>query len=284
MPRSVHRLCPSATAGLSLIELLVAVSIIGVALSAAVAFASTSLRLLRQNQLRLEVRHALRASGDSIVRDLRLAAACLPQNGSFVALEGIDSGTADSLTIRTGYSSQNNLACVATATNAIHGAGTVAISVDEADGFGQARMGYLRHLDGGGEFFTIADVDTGASTITRGEPATRDFPVGSGVFAVDERSYSLDTGEPGASRLMLDVDRAGEVPFASGISGFSVHYILERNCPPCDVVDLPADDAEWRLVNEVAVTLTAETVNPLRSEDHYSETRTVVGKPRNLLP
>jgi len=130
MPRSVHRLCPSATAGLSLIELLVAVSIIGVALSAAVAFASTSLRLLRQNQLRLEVRHALRASGDSIVRDLRLAAACLPQNGSFVALEGIDSGTADSLTIRTGYSSQNNLACVATATNAIHGAGAVAISVD----------------------------------------------------------------------------------------------------------------------------------------------------------
>jgi hypothetical protein len=47
---------------------------------------------------------------------------------------------------------------------------------------------------------------------------------------------------------------------------------------------MPVDDAEWRLVNEVALTVTASTVNPIRSEDSYSETRTVTGKPRNLLP
>jgi prepilin-type N-terminal cleavage/methylation domain-containing protein len=283
MPRSAHKLRRSSTAGFSLVELLVAIGMLGVALSAVAAFGSTSLKLMRQNQLRLEVRHALRASGDSIVRDLRLAAACLPQNGRFVALDGVDSGTADSLTIRTGYA-EDNLSCVATATNALHGGGSITINVDVADGFGQALMGYIRHLDGDGEFFSIADVDPVAETITRADPASRDFPVGSGVFAVDERIYSLDTTGPGPSQLMLELDGTGAEPFAVGISGLSVRYILNRNCPACDVVDLPIDDAEWRLVNQVAVTLTAETVNPVRSQDYYYETRTVIGKPRNLLP
>jgi hypothetical protein len=165
----------------------------------------------------------------------------------------------------------------------MHGLGETVITVDQTDGFGMARMGYIRHIDGDGEFFTIADVDELASTITRGEPATRDFTVGSGVFAVDERTYDLDTTTV-PPQLTLEIDRGGVVPFAVGIGAFNVRYILARNCPPCDQVDMPVDDAEWRLVNEVAVTVTASTVNPIRSEDHYSETRTVTGKPRNLLP
>jgi len=261
----------------------VASGILGVALGAAVAFATTSIRFMRQDQLRLEVRHAIRASADSVVRDVRLAGACLPQTGAFVPLAGLDVGTGDTLTIRTGCS-QNNLACVATATNALHGMGSTTINVDDTTGFGQARIGYIRHTDGQGEFFGIANVDPMASTITRADGATRDYPVGSGVFAVDERSYSLDTTGSGAPRLMLDVDRQGATPFAVGVSEFSVRYVLDRNCPPCDVVDMPADDAEWWLVNEVAMTFTAETVNPVRAEDSYSETRTVVSKPRNLLP
>lgn len=229
------------------------------------------------------MKQALRAGSDSIVRDLRLAAACLPQNGAFVALQGVDTALADSVTIRTGFS-DDDLSCIATTVNALHAGGSVVINVDNAQGFGQARLGYLRHLDGDGEFFTIADVDPGANTITRADGAGRDFPIGSGVFAVDERTYALDATNPSAPRLTLDVDRQGSTPFAVGISELNVRYVLERNCPPCDVVDLPADDEEWWLVNQVTLTLTAKTVNPIRPEDVYSETRTVTGKPRDLLP
>lgn len=267
---------------MSFVELLVAIGIVGIALSAAAAFASTSVKLMRQDQLRLEVRQAIRATADSIVRDVRLAGACLPQNGSFVALDGVAAGGSDTLTIRTGFS-QDDLACVATTTSTLHGAGSTTINVDVIDGFGMARMGYLRHLDGGGEFFTIADVDPATSTITRADGATRDYPIGSGVFAVDERTYALDTSGP-TPQLTLEVDRTGPVPFATGVSQFSVQYTLNRNCPTCDVVNLPADDAEWWLVSQVAMTLSAETVNPIRAEDSYSETRTITGKPRNLLP
>ncbi len=270
-------------AGLSLLEFLVALGMMGIAMGAAVAFASTSLKLMRHSHLRVEVRQALRASGDSIVRDMRLAAACLPQNGTFIGLDGSNSGTADSLTIRTGFA-QDDLSCVATIVNAIHTSGSDVISVDATEGFAQARLGYLRHMDGGGEFFVVAEVDSADSTITRVDGASRDYPVGSGVFAVDERTYSLETVGPGPARLMLDVSGEGTTPFALGVTGLQVRYILERGCPPCDVVDLPASAEEWWLVNQVAVTLTAETVNPIRPEDAYSETRTVIGKPRNLLP
>jgi prepilin-type N-terminal cleavage/methylation domain-containing protein len=280
MPRSAHR--RRSRAGFSLLELLVAIGMLGIGLSAAVAFASTQLQLVRQNHLRVEVRHALRASGDAIVRDLRLAAACLPQTGAFVSLAGTDNGTADSLTIRTGFA-QDNLACVATTNNALHGMGSSTFTVDTTDGFEEASLGYLRHLDGDGEFFTITSVDSLTHTITRGEPASRDYPVGSGVFAVDERTYALDTGST-PPRLTLEMGQNGPVPFAIGITEFQVQYILDRNCTPCDVVDMPVDDVEWWRVNQVSVTLTGETVNPRRSEDYYSETRTVVGKPRNLLP
>jgi len=267
----------------SLLELIVGVGMTGIALGASVAFASTSMKLLRQNHLRVEVKQALRASGDSIVRDLRLVAACLPQNGAFIALDGDNAGTTDSLTIRTGFA-DDDLSCIATTVAVLHGGGSTAITVDNASGFGQARLGYLRHLDGDGEFFIIADVDPVANVITRATGADRDYPVGSGVFAVDERTYTLDNTGPGAPRLTLDVDRAGATPFAVGISALDIRYVLERNCPPCDMVDLPADDEEWWLVNQVAVTLTAQTVNPVRAEDSYAETRTVTGKPRNLLP
>jgi type II secretory pathway pseudopilin PulG len=279
MPRYAPK---AAEAGLSLLELLVALGMLGIALSAAVAFASTQMRLMRQNHLRVEVRQAVRATGDAVVRDLRLAAACLPQTGRFVSLAGVDGGTADSITIRTGFA-QDDMSCVATATNQLHTLGATTITVDQTTGFELARMGYIRHIDGDGEFFVIADVDPMASTITRGDPATRDFPVGSGVFAVDERTYALDAvADP--PQLTLEIDRGGVVPFAVGIDAFDVRYVLARNCPPCDQVDMPVDDAEWRLVNEVALTVTASTVNPIRSEDSYSETRTVTGKPRNLLP
>ncbi len=283
MPRSGRKGRRPAERGFSLLELLVGVGMVGIGLGATVAFASTSLKLLRQNHLRVEVKQALRASSDSIVRDMRLAAACLPQNGAFVALAGVDTALADSVTIRTGFS-DDNLSCIATTVATAHAGGAVVIDVDNAQGFGQARLGYLRHLDGDGEFFIIADVDPGANTITRADGASRDFPIGSGVFAVDERTYALDATDPSAPQLTLEVDREGATPFAVGVSELNVRYVLARNCPPCDVVDLPADAMEWWLVNQVQLTVTAQTVNPIRPEDVYSETRTVTGKPRNLLP
>jgi len=49
-------------------------------------------------------------------------------------------------------------------------------------------------------------------------------------------------------------------------------------------LDLPADDAAWRLVNEVRVTARAQSVGAARTEDQISLTQTSLAKPRNLIP
>jgi hypothetical protein len=68
------------------------------------------------------------------------------------------------------------------------------------------------------------------------------------------------------------------------MTDLQLQYVLQRNCPPCDVVDLPPDDATWRLVNQVLVTPTAETVGAVRPEDQVTLAQTSRAKPRNLLP
>jgi hypothetical protein len=82
---------------------------------------------------------------------------------------------------------------------------------------------------------------------------------------------------------MLTVDQA-RAGLAAGMRDLQLQYVLERNCPPCDVVDLPPDDATWRLVNQVLVTPTAETVGAVRPEDQVTLAQTSRAKPRNLLP
>jgi len=84
--------------------------------------------------------------------------------------------------------------------------------------------------------------------------------------------------------LMLTVDQGTPQAFAAGMTDLQLRYVLEQNCPPCDVVDLPVDDAQWRLVNQVLVTPTAQTVGAVRPEDQVSLAETSRAKPRNLLP
>jgi hypothetical protein len=80
------------------------------------------------------------------------------------------------------------------------------------------------------------------------------------------------------------VNRGTPQTFAAGMTDLQVRYVLEQNCPTCDVVDLPADDSVWRLVNQVLVTSTVETVGAVRPQDQVSVTETTRAKPRNLLP
>jgi hypothetical protein len=64
-----------------------------------------------------------------------------------------------------------------------------------------------------------------------------------------------------------------------------IEYRLKRNCTPtCDVIALPADDSEWRLVNELIVTMSVKSRRPLLNGNFYTQTSSVIAKPRNLLP
>src|SRR5262249_33413340 len=106
-----------------------------------------------------------------------------------------------------------------------------------------------------------------------------------GVYAVDERQYAIDTTtNPALPVLTIAVNGASPVPFAFGIEAANIQYQLNRNCPTCDVVDLPANDAEWALVNQLYLTVTARSRVKASDGQYIRLTRQIGVKPRNLLP
>ena len=94
-----------------MMELLVTLGISGVTLASAVHFLAIHAREFRQHALRLELQQAMRASLDAVSRDLRLAGACLPTDGQFIALAGVDGPGGDSVTVRTGVV-RDDMSCI----------------------------------------------------------------------------------------------------------------------------------------------------------------------------
>lgn len=253
----------------------------GIVLVGVVRFFASQVRQSRAHGFRVEAQQAMRGSLDAITRDLRLAGACLPGDGAFVALAGVDDPVGgDSITIRTGLV-RDDMSCITTSTTAAVASGATTLSVADGTGFEPAMLAYVKHPNGSGDFAIVSDAN--ATTVTLASGVTQPYPAGSGVYAVDERIYELDiTADP--PLLLLTVNRGDAQAFAAGVRDLQVRYVLDRNCPTCDVVDLPADTAEWWIVNAVEVTATVGTVGATQPEDQATIVASSVGKPRNLLP
>jgi type II secretory pathway pseudopilin PulG len=285
--RSSRRFAARAdrAAGFSLVELLVSIGLAGMVLGTVTQFFTTHAHRMREHTYRVETQQALRGALDAITRDVRLAGACLPVNGEFMALDGTDDDVnGDSVTVRTGLT-RNNLSCVLGRTTAQIASGTSTIPVDDASDFVVGKMAYVRDLNGSGELLEVTAFNEGADTVTVSPGVGQIYPANSTVYAVDQRIYSLRT-DVDPPLLMLTIDNGEPQPFAAGIARLDIEYILDRNCPTCDVVDLetPLDTPTWWLVNEVMVTARAESVGVITAGDQTDITQTARAKPRNLLP
>jgi type II secretory pathway pseudopilin PulG len=268
------------------VELLVATVIISMAMAVAGAFFVAARTTITDQIIRTETLQGLRASMDEMVRDLRLGGACLPITGDFVTLDSVNSGT-DQIVTRTGLVRPNET-CVRTVTTAAITTSTTTIPVQTASGFTSTMRVYIRDAAGTtGELFNLTGVDTSANTLTKGTTLTASYVAGAGVYAIDERQYKVDTSNPSLPVLALGVNGAPGTPFAIGIENLQLQYQLARNCASgagCDVVDLPASDSEFALVNQIFITLTARSRTTLSTGQYYRVARTVSAKPRNLLP
>jgi len=275
-----------------MVELLVTVMISGITLASVTQFFALQARKQKGHSYRLEAQQALRASLDAMTRDLRLAGACLPSGGQFLSVTGSDaaagSGAGDSITIRTGQV-RNNLSCIVGTVGTAAAAGSTTLTLASVGGGVNPTNGFaadmLVHLDppgSAGEELTVASLD--ANTLTFSSPTTLAYPVGAGVYPLDERTYRLDPTDPQNPLLTLTINRGAAQDFAVGVQDLQIQYLLDRNCPTCDIVDLPADVPTWRLVNEVYLTMTVKTVGSVRAEDAATIIATSHAKPRNLLP
>jgi hypothetical protein len=207
----------------------------------------------------------------------------LPSTGSFIALAGMNAGSNDTVATRSGVVDAN-LTCVVTTIRDPMPPTARELKVESTNGFAEGMRAYIRHPNGTGEFFTITHVQPSASMLQKDGQSSQAYPTGSGVYAIDERAYALDTSNPSLPVLMITTNNGTPIPFASGVESLGVQYKLARNCPPCDVVDLPANDSEWMLVNEILVSVTARSRVPDKDGQHFRRNGQVSVKPRNLLP
>lgn len=279
--RSIPHSRPERTRGFSLIELLVAMVMSGVALGSVVQFYAVHMREMREHLFRVETEQALRGSLDAVTRDVRLAGACLPAGGQFISLAGTNSVNGDSVTVRTGLV-RTNMSCIQTTLTSAAANGAVTLQLESSNGFVMNMLGYVRHPNGSGQLALIQSV--AGNTITLQTGLTQDYPANSGFYAVDERIYAIDRSNPDVPMLTLAVNRGGAQNFAAGINDLQIAYVLDRNCPSCDEVALPADTATWSLVNRVQLTVEAQSVGAVTAGDLVTLVASSDAKPRNLLP
>jgi len=277
-------------AGFTLIELLVTVVITAVLGSAIVSFFGTQMKFRSDTDLQAETQQGLVAAFDSLTRDIRLAGACLPTQPVFVPMAN-SNNTSDNITLRTGVMNATT-ACVVTTLASAVTAGSPTFTVKDLSGFtvnGHAFIGDNTT----GELFTVRSLSgtSGQGTITATAPLASDYAAASGVYALQERKYSLDNVTYGLPTLVRSIDGQAAVPVAAGIQQFQVEYRLNSGCPTppsltpdCIKTAVPANNAEWNQVSEVIVTLRAQSPRALSTGQLFvPQATTVRVQPRNIL-
>ncbi len=273
--------------GFSSLEIILSIALTSIAIAATSAMFLAGKGHVVMKGREVETTQAARAALDVLVRDLRLGGACLPVTGEFISLEGVDSNEQDEITTRTGLT-RPDLSCIRSATTGMTTSSDPTILVENSQGFEAGMRGYIRHPNGTGEYFDIVAVSNSTS-IVRAGVLSIDYPPTSGIYAIDERRFFLSTfTKPSGDivpQLMVQIGANDPTSFAVGVEELDVGYRLRSNCnPDCDVVDLPADNSEWQLVDQVLLSITARSERTGPNGVYYRRKFQVAVKPRNILP
>jgi prepilin-type N-terminal cleavage/methylation domain-containing protein len=276
----IHKCKPRLDAGFSLIELLVSLFISSVMLTLMTGFFRATVNVRHDMGLQTEAQQGLRALFEMVTQELRQAGACLPQQGQFIILDGVDSGGVDSLTLRIGRTDET-LRCIAVSTITTVNSSTLPLTAGDGDLFAGADLVYVTPDGATGDFYRVTAHNSTSITLDR----SGNFPAHSGIYAIDERVYQVETID-GRSVLTVSIDGSDSYPIVDGVKKFNVQYYLESNSDPNALdpaKDLPEDDTEWRRVRKLTITGDVEARNHNQDGTTAHEEGDIDVKPRNLL-
>jgi len=280
---SIPRSLRNTSAGFSLIELLVTLFIASVMMTLMTGFFRANVATRYNMGLQTEAQQGLRALFEMVTQELRQAGACLPDQGQFIALSGDDGGNQDMLTLRIGRTDNVTLRCIKAGTNAnALNSATLPLAVGDGDLFAGADQVYVTPHGATGDFYRVVSHTSTSVTLDR----SGDFPAGTGVYAIDERVYQVETLN-GRPVLTMQVDGGDAYPLIDGVEKFDVQYWLESAANPDTLesppINAPASDDEWRRVRMLTITAQVKARKATKDGDEVVEEGHVDVKPRNLL-
>src|SRR5215510_7128429 len=129
-PMSIH----SREAGFTLIELLVTLLLTSMMMTLMTGFFHANVTTRNHMTMQTEAQQGLRAVFEMVSQELRQAGACLPQQGQFISLGGVNNGDQDSLTLRIGRTNNDSLVCIKAGTTAAAAVGTTLLTVGAGEG------------------------------------------------------------------------------------------------------------------------------------------------------
>ena len=210
--------------GFTIIEMLMSLVLFGMIGATVVNFFGRHMKFRGDAEIQAEMHQGLNAAFDALTRDIRLAGACLPRQPVFVPMDGQNntSPTPDTITLRTGVVS-GNTTCVQATLQTATAIGATTLSVDNLTGFTVGKYAFINGTSNG-EYFQVQSLSgsSGAGTVTSATGLVNAYPVASGVYAIQERTYSIDTANfPTTTNpvptLVVQIDRAtSEWPAVEG--------------------------------------------------------------------
>jgi len=289
----LHKFHRRSANGFSLIELLVALLVSGILMTAMTKFFSTAVAVRQNLGGETEADQGLRTLISLLTQELRQAGACLPRTGQFVALDGINNGTRDSLTLRIGRVNATTLLCMQPQlTTAITGGST--LQVNSASGLQTDDLLYILPAGANGLFRKVAAVSGNTISLATALP-TGTYAVGTIIYPVDERTYTIDNSNPARPMLTVAIDQNSPQPLIDGAELFDVRYLLSPCSPNCvgpnSAPPSGPNDPNWRLVREIEIKATVDSHKKNRQGQVVKATTGTTGqageyisvKPRNLL-
>ncbi len=273
-------------AGFTLIEMLVTMLIASVMMTMMTGFFRANAEVQNNMTARTEAQQGVRALLEMVSQELRQAGACLPENGEFIALNAVDGGDLDELTVRIGQTDPETLVCIRAGTTAAASDGSTDLAFLVGDGnlFEYVSRVYITPNGANGEFYTVAS--NTPTTLSLNEPLDGDHPIGTGVYAVDERVYSVI-----GDALTLSLDNSTPYPLVDGVLEFEIEYYSA----PCDALCglpsccvgptplVPATDSDWREVRELSIATKVKSQTKNKDGSYPEEEGEVNVKPRNLI-
>jgi prepilin-type N-terminal cleavage/methylation domain-containing protein len=250
--------------GFSLVELMVTLLISSVMMG----FVRTTVAARQTGGAVTEAQQGLRALVSMVTQELRQAGACLPMSNRALALNGTNTGSLDSLTVRIGRVDDRTGLCVnptvLTARPPLPAlpnpaVGNTSVNVPNAALFRQGELVYITPTGAAGAFYRV--VGRSGTTLTLNLPLEAIAGVAYGnatqVIAIEERVFAVDVSDPARPMLTVAIDQGTPQPLIFGIDTFDVRYYIgpclsSANNTCAAVVDMPTT-AQWPNVLKVAL-------------------------------